>query len=175
MIAKAGETRVSRTALFIQGNVKKQKLLYIHYYLTRDSWSRGLVSRLWCLKSLSQYLAGPGHSRLGQDWFRLLINSDLVGNSYRLNEKFAIPMVRLKIGQMNHERARCFPICLSCSVCLDTATGARWLAATDFSPWDLRSSYPYFADDQPTVGIFFLISDMNQVLLSLLLDYVETN
>ena len=51
----------------------------------------------------------------------------------------------------------------------------RWLAATDFSPWDLRSSYPYFADDQPTVGIFFLISDMNQVLLSLLLDYVETN
>ena len=51
----------------------------------------------------------------------------------------------------------------------------RWLAATDVSPWDLRSSYPYFADDQPTVGIFFLISDMNQVLLSLLLDYVETN
>ena len=51
----------------------------------------------------------------------------------------------------------------------------RWLAVTDFSPWDLRSSYPYFADDQPTVGIFFLISDMNQVLLSLLLDYVETN
>ena len=49
------------------------------------------------------------------------------------------------------------------------------IAATDFSPWDLRSSYPYFADDQPTVGIFFLISDMNQVLLSLLLDYVETN
>ena len=51
----------------------------------------------------------------------------------------------------------------------------RWLAAFDFSPWDLRSSYPYFADDQPTVGILFLISDMNQVLLSLLLDYVETN
>ena len=51
----------------------------------------------------------------------------------------------------------------------------RWLAATNFSLWDLRSSYPYFADDQPTVGIFFLISDMNQVLLSLLLDYVETN
>ena len=51
----------------------------------------------------------------------------------------------------------------------------RWLAATDFSPWDLRSSYPFFADDQPTVGIFCLISDTNQVLLSLLLDYVETN
>ena len=27
-------------------------------------------------------------------------------------------MVHLKIGQTNHERATCFSICMSCSVCL---------------------------------------------------------
>ena len=83
-------------------------------------------------------------------------------------------MVRLKIGQTNQERATFFPI----PFVLFCVFGCRnwcWLAATDFPPWDIRSSYPYFADDQPNVGIFCLISDTNQVLLSLILDYVETN